>query len=91
MQFTVTSQRQSIGQQLQVQVVCALPEAISRVTTTFDASAIGDDTLPPNSTSYSRTFAGQPARIGALHTLVVTALDQDGNPESATKIWTDAT
>ncbi|HEY6358935.1 MAG TPA: hypothetical protein VIX35_11855 [Vicinamibacterales bacterium] len=91
MQFTMTSQRQPFGQQVQVQVSCALPPAIARVTTTFDASPIGDDTLPSNSTSYARTFDGQPARIGALHTLVVTAFDQNGNPESATKIWTDAT
>jgi hypothetical protein len=91
MQFTMTSQRQSFGQQVQVQVLCALPQAIAHATTTFDGSVIGDDALPSNTTSYARTFDGQPARIGALHTLVVTALDQNGNSESATKIWTDAT
>jgi hypothetical protein len=89
MQFTLSTQRRSIGQTIQVEIGSALPAALTRATTTLDGTPIGDDALPTGTTSYARTFDGQPARIGATHTLVVTALSQDGNSESAVKMWTD--
>ena len=89
MQFTLTTQRRSIGQTIQVEIGSALPAGLTRATTTLDGSPIGDDALPAGTTSYARTFDGQPARIGAAHTLVVTALSQDGNSESAVNMWTD--
>jgi len=79
MQFTLNHQRQAIGQLIQVTVV----------TTTFDGFMIGDDSLAPGTVQYERGFDGQSAASGASHKLVVTAFDQDNNPESSTKIWTD--
>jgi hypothetical protein len=89
MQFTLNHQRQTMGQQIQVKVVAGPGQSITEVTTLFDGFSIGDDSLPPCTTQYDRTFEGQPASSGASHNLVVTAFDQNNSPESATKIWTD--
>ncbi|HUI42256.1 MAG TPA: hypothetical protein VL523_09820 [Terriglobia bacterium] len=90
MQFTLNHQRQTIGQQIQVSVSAGSNETISEVITQFDGFTIGDDTLAGGSTQYDRTFDGQSATLGATHTLVVFGLDQNRTPNSATKIWTDA-
>ena len=90
MQFSVSHQRQPIGQQIQVSVSSGGDESISEVITQFDGFTIGDDSLADGTTQYSRTFEGQSAAIGATHTLVVTALDQNRTPHSSTSIWTDA-
>lgn len=89
MQFAMTHRRQTIGQQIEVTVTGAGGQTIAQVTTQFDGFTIGDDALAPGSTQYDRTFDGQSAAMGASHTLVVTALDESGKTESATKIWTD--
>jgi hypothetical protein len=91
LQFSVTHSRQTIGQQIQVAVTAAGgSELISEVVTQFDGFTIGDDQLADGSTQYNRTFDGQSATIGATHSLVVTALDQNQTPHSSTTIWTDA-
>jgi hypothetical protein len=91
MQFTVTHTRQTMGQQIHVTVTAGGgSELISEVITQFDSFNIGDDALADGSTQYDRTFDGQSATIGATHTLVVTALDQNGTPHSSTTVWTDA-
>ena len=90
MQFTMTHQRQTIGQQIQVSVSADGNESISEVITQFDGFTIGDDSLADGTKQYDRTFDGQSATIGATHTLVVFGLDQNRTPSSATKIWTDA-
>ena len=89
MQFTVTHTRQTMGQQVQVTVTVGGDESISEVITQFDGFTIGDDSLAGSSGEYDRTFDGQSASVGATHTLVVTALDQNGTPHSSTAIWTD--
>ena len=90
MQFTVTHTRQTMGQQIHVVVAAAGgSELISEVVTQFDGFTIGDDALAAGSTQYDRTFDGQSAAIGATHTLLVTALDQNGTPHSSTTVWTD--
>jgi len=89
MQFTLNHQRQAIGQLIQVTVVARDGQSITEVTTTFDGFMIGDDSLAPGTVQYERGFDGQSAASGASHKLVVTAFDQDNNPESSTKIWTD--
>jgi hypothetical protein len=83
MQFTLNHRRQSIGQQIQVTVVAGPGQSITEVTTVFDGFSIGDDSLPPGTTQYDRSFDAQPATSGASHTLVVTAFDQNNSPESA--------
>jgi hypothetical protein len=88
-QFTISHKRQTMGQQIQVAVSAGGSEAISEVVTQFDGFTIGDDSLADGSTQYNRTFDGQSAAIGATHTLVVTALDQNRAPHSSTTIWTD--
>jgi len=91
MQFTVTHTRQTMGQQIHVAVTAAGgSELLSEVVTQFDGFTIGDDTLAAGSTQYDRRFDGQSATLGATHTLVVTALDQNQTPHSSTTIWTDA-
>ncbi len=89
MQITITHQRQTMGQQVHVVVAAASGESISEVITQFDGFTIGDDALANGSAQYDRTFDGQSATIGASHTLVVTALDQNQLPHAATEIWTD--
>jgi hypothetical protein len=90
MQFTVTHTRQSMGQQIHVVVTAAGgSELISEVVTQFDGFTIGDDALAAGSTQYDRCFDGQSATTGASHTLVVTAVDQNGTPHSSTTVWTD--
>jgi hypothetical protein len=91
MQFTITHTRQTMGQQIHIVVMAAGgSELLSEVVTQFDGFTIGDDALAAGSLQYDRCFDGQSAAIGATHTLVVTALDQNGTPHSSTAIWTDA-
>lgn len=78
-----------MGQQVHVCVAAGGGESISEVVTQFDGFTIGDDPLAAGATQYDRTFDGQSAAIGATHTLVVTALDQNRVPHSSTTIWTD--
>ncbi len=89
MQFILTHQRQTLGQQIGVTVLAGPGQSITQVTTQFDGFALAADSLPQGSVHYERTFDGQSAGSGDDHTLVVTALDQNSNPESATKKWTD--
>jgi hypothetical protein len=89
MRFTLSHQRQTIGQQIRVTVESGPGQSITEVTTVFDGFSIGDDSLPPGTTQYDRSFDGESASSGASHILVVTAFDQNNSPESATKIWTD--
>jgi hypothetical protein len=91
MQFTIEHQRQAMGQQVSVRVVVGSGQSMTRVTTQFDGFTIGDDVVEPGTGQYERCFDGQDARIGAGHRVVVTAFDQNNNPESATKLWTDPT
>ena len=78
-----------MGQQIQVAVAASGSDSISEVITQFDGFTIGDDSLADGATQYNRTFDGQSAAIGATHTLVVTAPDQNRTPHSSTTIWTD--
>ena len=89
MQFTLNHERQTMGQRIQVTVVAAPGQSITEVTTVFDGFSIGYDSLASGTTLYDRTFEGQSANSGTSHNLVVTAVDQNSSPESATKIWTD--
>lgn len=89
MQFILAHQRQSLGQQITVTVLAGPGQSVTQVTTQFDGFTLADDSLPPGSVHYERTFDDQSAHSGDDHTLVVTALDQNQNPESATKKWTD--
>jgi len=88
-QFTISHKRQTMGQQIQVAVAAGGSDSISEVVTQFDGFTIGDDSLADGSAQYNRTFDGQSAAIGARHTLVVTALDENRMSHSSTTIWTD--
>jgi len=88
-QFTISHKRQTMGQQIHIAVAAGASESISEVITQFDGFTIGDDPLADGATQYDRTFDGQSAAIGATHTLVATALDQNRTPHSSTTIWTD--
>lgn len=88
-QFTISHKRQTMGQQIQISVAASGSDSISEVITQFDGFTIGDDALAAGTAQYDRTFDGQSAAIGATHTLLVTALDQNRTPHSSTTIWTD--
>lgn len=89
MQFTLGHQRQTIGQQIQVKAVAGAAQQITRVSTQFDGFTLADDACANGTTQYERTFDGQSAGSGSSHTLLVTAFNQDSQPESAVKMWTD--
>jgi hypothetical protein len=90
MTFTSTHTRAFTGTDITVTVLAGGHESISSVSVTFDADALDDSQLPPGTENYSRTFlhAGD-STPGADHTLVVTAMDQDGAPHGATTRWSD--
>lgn len=89
MEFTLTHTRKTIGQEIEVKVEADEDQKISLVRTEFDGSTLADDALASPTVQYDRTFEGAGAGIGQQHTLVVTATDEDGNSESATKMWID--
>ncbi len=76
MKFNITHARQSFGNDVAVQASCEAAHSITRVTTTYDSTPIGDDPLDGHTTQYSRTFLSLSAGPKVQHKVVVTALDE---------------
>ena len=90
MRFGLQSRRDVRGNRIEIQVVAERGRAISAVTTVLDDIELATDSLSPAAIHFERVFrqAGD-AGPGLSHTLVVTALDQEGTREVAVREWED--
>jgi len=90
MDIGIQAGRDVMDQWVAVTVKGGTGQLISHVTTTLDGFPIGDDDLNPPESSYQRTWQ----KVGSgganqTHHVEVTAHDQKGNEESASKTWQD--
>ena len=90
MRFTLKASRDVIGNKIDLKVLRSGSQLIAQVDTELDTFKLGSDQLSEPSVHFERHFrqAGE-AGPGMEHTLVVKAIDTDGNSEVATKIWLD--
>lgn len=89
MEFTLSHSPDVINQRIDVKVNAAGSRLIF-VSVRLDSSPLGDDLLSPPVTQYERTFNQAGTRTpGQAHNLLVTARDENGKEESASKIWQD--
>jgi hypothetical protein len=90
MEIGIQAGRDIMDQWVDVTVKGGSGQLISHVTTNLDGFPIGDDDLNPPESSYQRTWH-QVGSGGAnqTHQVAVTAHDQKGNEESASKTWQD--
>jgi len=90
MKFTISHKRAISGNDIKVVVEREGQQVISQVETRLDVAPLGNDQLNPPSVIYTRQFgqAGT-AGPGQEHTLIVTAYDEERNPQSATYKWRD--
>jgi len=90
MDIQVKAGRDVMNQWVEVTVKGGSGQLISYVTTMLDGFPIGDDGLNPPEGSYERAWhqvgTGAPNQT---HNVLVTATDQKGNQESASKTWQD--
>ncbi len=88
--FTLSHQRDTVGQRLTVKVGPSPGLLIARVTTRLDGLTLADDPLAPAEVQYEREFGqagtGGP---GSSHVLLVTATDTNGTGHTASQRWTD--
>ncbi|MGI8773125.1 MAG: hypothetical protein ACR2JE_17005 [Acidobacteriaceae bacterium] len=93
MRFSVTHARAFIGTNVAVTVTVDRPlEIISAITVTLDGSELDTYQVQPATESYTQDFAAVgDAGPGTNHTVIVTAMDGDGQPHSSTSRWTDVT
>jgi hypothetical protein len=90
MEFILNHSPDVINQHIDVTVKAGKDQIIVFVCTKLDGISLADDPLDPPSVQYERSFSQVDLRSPSLkHTLVVTARDQNGKQESATKTWTD--
>lgn len=90
MTFTATHRQGFEGQDITVSVLAGDKEAITSITVQLDGEDLEDTELAPGSQSYTQTFTHVGESFpGNEHTLVVTAMDTDDEPHSATTRWTD--
>ena len=90
MNIQIQAGRDVMNQWVDVSLKGGAGQLIANVTTVLDGFAIGDDDLNPPEDSYQRTW--HQVGTGALnqtHNVVVTAVDDNGNQESASKTWQD--
>lgn len=90
MRFALAHNRVLIGHQVTVKVTAASGETIARVVTVLDGSRLGDDRLDPAEVQYERVFeqAGG-AGPGQRHALLVTATNDAGVHQTASRRWQD--
>jgi len=90
MDIQIQAGRDVMNQWVDVSVKAGAGPLIANVTTVLDGFGIGDDDLDPPEDSYQRTWhqvgTGAPNQT---HEVVVTAVDDNGNQESASKTWQD--
>ncbi len=90
MRFTLGHHRVLIGHQVTVKVAAATGETVARVVSVLDGAKLGDDRLDPAEVQYERVFeqAGG-AGPGQRHVLVVTATNDAGDRQTASRRWQD--
>lgn len=90
MTFTATHRQGFAGQDITVSVLAGENQHIASISVQLDGEDLEDTELAPGSDSYTQTFkqVGQ-SFPGSEHSLVVTAMDADDEPHSATTRWTD--
>jgi len=90
MQFTLNQAPDVVNEHIDVTVVAGENQQIASVNTTLDSLSLAFDSLNPPEQQYQRSFSQVGIRTpGRSHTLLVTAQDQNGNSESASKTWID--
>jgi hypothetical protein len=90
MDIQIRGGRDVMNQKVDVTVKGGTGQLIANVTTALDGLEIGDDNLYTPRDSYQRTWnqvgTGVPNQT---HEVVVTAVDDKGKQESASKTWQD--
>lgn len=90
MEFVLSHSPDVINHRIDVTVKAAGGQVIISASTKLDGGVLATDSVDPPSVQYERHFRQVGIRSpGLKHTLVVTARDQSGKEESATKIWED--
>jgi hypothetical protein len=90
MRFSVAHIRAFIGNNITVMVEAESKGTISSVSVSLDGSELDTFQVQSGTESYSQEFAAVgSAGAGTDHTLIVTAVDADGQPHSSVTRWTD--
>ncbi len=90
MRFTLKNSPDVMGHKIEVLVVAGEGEAIARVVTTFENSDLANDSLSPLQVQYERVFRKVGGITpGANHTVLITAENDKGDSQSASRTWTD--
>ena len=90
MRFSVAHTRAFIGNNLTVAVQADAKETIISVSVSLDGTELDAYQVQSGTESYSQEFAAVgSAGPGTDHTLIVTAVDADGQPHSSVTRWTD--
>jgi hypothetical protein len=90
MEIQIQAGRDVMNQWVEVTVKGGAGQLIANVTTVLDGSAISNDDVNPPEDSYQQTWhqvgTGGP---NETHQVVVTVVDDNGTPASASKTWQD--
>jgi len=92
MKFAIANVRDVINHRIDVQVNAEAGEHLTFVRTEMDAFSLGQDNLAPHEVQYSRTFsqAGNGFTPGFDHVVKVTATNDQGISQTASRRWRDA-
>jgi hypothetical protein len=90
MQFSLSNTRDVVGHKIDVQVKADQGESIASVRTELDGFSLAHDDLNPPEVQYERIFR-HVGRVtpGQNHSLEVTATNDQGMSEVASRRWTD--
>jgi hypothetical protein len=90
MKFTLSHKRDLMGNLVTAKVSASSNETISRVETRLDGHRLAVDRLSPTEVQYTRIFprAGN-AGPGVKHVLLVTARNDKGLNQTASRRWED--
>jgi hypothetical protein len=79
-----------IGHKIEVQVIAEGGETISRVTTAHGGFDLANDDLTPPQVQFERIFTNVDGYTpGRTHTITVTAVNDRGIEQIASRTWTD--
>lgn len=88
--FKIGARRDIVGYRIDVQVAAGTEETIASVSTSYENFSIGDDSLSPSEVEYQRTFTQVGGYTpGVVRTVVVTAANDSGKRQTASKRWQD--
>lgn len=91
MKFTLKNRLAGgIGHTIEVLVVAETGETIARVSTYYGGSQLANDDLSPPHSQYERIFTQVGGYSpGTRHTVLVTAMNDKGVEQTASRTWTD--